>query len=129
MNQEYLDAIKKFIIATLSSVEGMENELADVDPTHAWNELVKRRADYIHRHTLDAADGRYLVAHAGTKLNGEARLDNIAPGTYWLSTLDVTATVGDMYLKWDLPVTVAAGQTARVALSNSNALESAKSVP
>jgi hypothetical protein len=34
-----------------------------------------------------------------------------------------------MYLKWDLPVTVAAGQTARVALSNSNALESAKSVP
>jgi len=129
LNQEYLDAIKKFIIANPSSVEGMENELAEVDPTHAWNELVKRRAADIHRHTLDAADGRYLVAHAETNLNGEARLENVAPGTYWLSTLDVTATVGDMYLKWDLPVTVASGETARVALSNSNALESAKSVP
>ncbi len=129
LNQEYLDAIKKFAIANPSSVDGMENELADVDPTHAWNELIKRRSADVHRHTLDAADGRYLVAHAETNLNGEARLENVPPGTYWLSTLDVTATVGDMYLKWDLPVTVAGGQTARVALTNSNALESAKPGP
>jgi len=129
LNQEYLDAIKKFLIANPSSVDGMENELGDIDPTHAWNELVKRREGDIHRHTLDAADGRYLVAHAETNLNGEARLENVPPGTYWLSTLDVTATVGDMYLKWDLPVTVAGGETARVALSNSNALESAKPGP
>jgi hypothetical protein len=129
LNQEYLDAIKKFLIANPSSVDGMENELGDIDPTHAWNELVKRRAANIHRHTLDAADGRYLVARAETNLSGEARLENVPPGTYWLSTLDVTATVGDMYLRWDLPVTVAGGETARVALSNSNALESAKPGP
>jgi hypothetical protein len=129
LNQEYLDAIKKFAIANPSSVDGMENELADVDPTHAWNELLKRRAADVHRHTLDAADGRYLVARAETNLNGEARLENVPPGTYWLSTLDVTATVGDMYLKWDLAVTVAGGETARVALTNSNALESANPGP
>jgi hypothetical protein len=129
LNQEYLDAIKKFVVTNPSSVDGMENELSDVDPTHAWNELLKHRAADIHRHTLDAADGRYLVTRAETNLNGEARLENVPPGTYWLSTLDVTATVGDMYLKWDLPVTVTSGATARLALTNSNALESAKPGP
>lgn len=123
---EYLDAIKKYVIANPGSVDGIENELADVDPTHAWNELEKQRAADIHRHTLDAADGRYLVAQTETNLNGDAQLLNLPPGTYWLSTLDVTATVGDSYLKWDLPITVRDGQTARVELSNSNALESAK---
>ena len=48
------------------------------------------------------------------------------PATYWLTTLDTPALAGDVRLRWDVPVTVRAGETTRVELSNVNAIEPAR---
>jgi hypothetical protein len=46
----------------------------------------------------------------------------LAPGSYWLSTLDVPATVGDARPRWDIPVVLRAGETKYMTLSNSNSI-------
>jgi hypothetical protein len=62
------------------------------------------------------------VAHAETNLQGEGFVRGLGPGTYWLSTLDVPATVGDARPRWDVPVTLRAGETKYITLSNSNSV-------
>jgi hypothetical protein len=46
----------------------------------------------------------------------------LAAGTYWLSTLDVPAVVGDARPRWDIPITLRAGETKYITLSNSNSV-------
>jgi hypothetical protein len=62
------------------------------------------------------------VARAETNLQGEGYVRGLAPGTYWLSTLDVPATVGDARPQWDIPFTLRAGETKYIRLSNSNSV-------
>ena len=80
-----------------------------------------------HRRALDLAQSKYLVARAQTDLHGEGFLRGVPPGNYWLSTLDVSASVGDARPRWDTPVTVAPRQQVRINLSNVNAVESPSS--
>jgi len=47
-------------------------------------------------------------------------------GNYWLSTLDLEAGAGDSRLIWDVPVTIQAGQTTRIELTNLNSTEALK---
>jgi len=123
LSKEYNEAVRKFMTDNPQSMDGMDLNLVKVDPSQKWEELSKKRTPEIQRQTLDLAQSRYLVARAQTDLEGQGFLRGLAPGTYWLTTLAVSASVGDARLQWDVPVAVRAGATASVALTNSNALK------
>ena len=123
LSKEYNEAVRKFMTDNPQSMDGMDLNLVKVDPSQKWEELSKKRTPEIQRQTLDVAQSRYLVARAQTDLEGQGLLRGIAPGTYWLTTLAVSASVGDARLQWDVPVAVRAGATASVALTNSNAIK------
>jgi hypothetical protein len=126
---EYNDAVRKFIEQNPQSVDGIDLNLEDIDPGPKWNELAAKRLPEIHRLALNLAQSQYLVARAETDLQGQGFLHGVPPGTYWLSTLDVAADVGDERLRWDVPVTVRPGQTAYVSLSNATALPPSQAAP
>ncbi len=126
---EYNDAIRKYIEQNPQTVDGIDLELVENDPGPKWTDLVGRRLPEIHRSALNLAQSKYLVARTETNLQGQGFLRGVPPGTYWLSTLDVTADVGDARSAWDVPVTVRPGQTAYVTLSNANALPPSHATP
>jgi hypothetical protein len=122
LSKEYVDAIRHYIEAHPDSIDGLDLGLADKDPSPKWNSMLGARVTTIHQRALDLAQSKYLVARAETNLQGEGFLRNLAPGTYWLSTLDVPATVGDARPQWDIPVTLRAGETKYITLTNSNSV-------
>jgi hypothetical protein len=123
LRAEYLEAIRHYMEQVPDSIDGIDINLAGIDPGHKWNEQKAARNGEIHRRTIDLAQSRYLVARAETDLQGQGFLRGVPPGNYWLSTLDVSASVGDARPRWDTPVTVRSGQQARIILSNVNAVE------
>jgi hypothetical protein len=129
LKTEYTEAIRHYIEQAPESIDGIDLELANVDSSAKWNALEGKRAPEIHRRVLGLAQSKYLVARTQTNLDGEGYLREIPPGTYWLSTLDVTANVGDARPRWDTSLTVRAGEQAHVALSNVNAVTASNSSP
>lgn len=122
-NAEYMETIRHYIEQHPRSVDGIDLNLAEIDPGPKWNALLARRTPEIHRLTLDLAQSKYLVAHTESNLQGQGFLRNVPAGHYWISTLDVAAVVGDARPRWDVPVTVQPGQTEYVALSNVNSVQ------
>jgi len=122
LSDEYVEVVRKYIQAHPGSINGIDLGLAEIDPSPKWNALLGTRGTAIHQRTLDLAQSNYLVARAETNLQGQGFIRGLAPGTYWLSTLDVPAVVGDARPRWDIPVTLRAGETKYVALSNSNSV-------
>jgi hypothetical protein len=122
LSKDYVDAIRHYIEAHPESIDGIDLGLAEKDPSPKWNSIQGARITSIHQRTLDLARSNYLVAHAETNLQGEGYVRGLAAGTYWLSTLDVPATVGDARPQWDIPVTLRAGETKYITLSNSNSV-------
>ena len=98
------------------------SSLASIDPSPRWNGILVTRITAIHSRTLDLAESTYLVARAETNLQGQGFMRGLAPGTYWLSTLDNPAIVGDARPRWDIPVVLRAGETKYITLSNSNSV-------
>lgn len=129
LSAEYKEAIRRYIEQHPQSVDGIDLNLVPIDPKSKWNELLNKRAPEIRRRTLDLAQSKYLVARAQTNLEGQGFLRGIPPGSYWLSTLDVAAGVGDARLRWDVPVTLRPGETAHVVLSNVNSMRTSKASP
>ena len=129
LSDEYHETLLHYIATYPQTLDGIDLGLTDVDPGSRWNILLARRIPEIHRRTLDMAQSDYLVAHAQTDLQGQADLQNIPPGRYWISTLDVAADIGDVHLKWDVPVTVLPGRTQSVALSNVNCVHASPDGP
>ncbi len=127
--QEYLDAVRKFLAANPQSADGIDLGLTEIDPSHDWEQLEAQRLPAIHRRALELAESRYLAARTETDLDGNGAIRGVAPGNYWLSTLDIDATIGDVRLRWDTPVRVRAGQTTRAELSNINATEPHRGTP
>jgi hypothetical protein len=123
---EYHQAIQRYIEQNPESKEGMDLYFADKDPSTKWQALVVKRNPEIRRQAINLAESKYFVGRAETNLQGQGFLNGVPPGTYWLSTLDVAAEVGDMRPQWDVPVTVRPGETAYVALSNVNAVQSSR---
>jgi hypothetical protein len=122
LSKDYVDAIRHYIEAHPDSIDGIDLGLAEKDPSPKWNSILGARVTSIHQRALDLARSSYLVAHAETNLQGEGFVRGLGPGTYWLSTLDVPATVGDARPQWDVPVTLRAGETKYITLSNSNSV-------
>ncbi len=122
LSDDYIETIRHYIEEHPQSTDGLGLNLSDIDPGPKWDSLLGARVTSIHRHTLDLAQANYLVARAETNLQGQGFLRGLAPGTYWLSTLDEPAVVGNARPRWDFPVTLRAGETKYIALSNSNSV-------
>lgn len=129
LEAEYHQALEKFVTGNPQSLDGMDTELTSVDPGPQWKEQQAKRIPQIDRYALDLAKSKYLVAQTQTDLQGRGEFSGLAAGAYWLSSLDVRATVGDAWLRWDVPVIVRRGQTANVLLSNFNSLSPVSQTP
>jgi hypothetical protein len=127
--QEYYVALKKFIQNNPSTVSGIELELVGVNPQQQWSQIQADHRRRVLRLAPEFAQTKYLAAKADTDLDGRASVFGLAPGEYWLSTLNLDANAGDTRLGWDVPVAIRTGQTTRMELTNLNALESHASAP
>ncbi len=121
--QEYMTALKKFIQAHPQTVSGMELELDGVNPARKWAALQNAQRRRVQQMAPVEAQTKYLVAKADTDLDGHARISGVPAGTYWISSLGLTAAAGDARLQWDVPVKIEAGQTILIELTNLNATD------
>lgn len=127
--QDYRQAVQHYIEANPQSKDGMDLELADKDASAKWQALLTKRNPEIHREILELAESTYLVARTETNLEGQGSLAGIPAGDYWLTSLDVTANVGDVRERWDVPVAVRPGKPAQIILSNVNAVQPSHASP
>jgi hypothetical protein len=127
LRQEYLNALMKFIRAHPETVSGVELELDGVNPQKKWAALLSERRKKVQRTGPDLAQIKFLAAKADTDLEGHAAVSGLAPGDYWVSSLNLEAEAGDMRVRWDVPIKIEAGQTTRVELSNLNSTETSAS--
>lgn len=120
--QEYREALRKFIETKPHTRDAMEVELSGINPGPRWAAQEGERKRRIHDRAMELAETSYLAARTETDLAGRGAFANVTPGNYWLSTIEGEATVGDARLRWDVPVLVRAGRVTRVTLSNVNAV-------
>jgi|SRR5271165_3645464 len=121
--QTYYTALKKFIIANPATVSGVELELMAVNPQTKWALLLSNQKKRVQKLAPEVAQKQFLVAKVETDLEGHAFLRNLAPGNYWISSLNLDANAGDIRVRWDVPVTIQAGQAFRIELTNLNATD------
>lgn len=129
LRQEYLNTLMKFIRAHPETVSGVELELDGVNPQKKWVALLSERRKNVQRTAPDLAQIKFLAAKVDTDLEGHAAVSGLAPGDYWVSSLNLEAEAGDMRVRWDVPIKIEAGQTTRVELSNLNSTEASSSNP
>jgi hypothetical protein len=128
-HDEYFAQLKKFIQAHPESVSGMELELTGVNPQSKWAQLQSEHKKRVLRMAPEVAQTKYLAAQADTDLDGRASISNLPAGKYWVSTLNLEAGAGDARLRWDVPVTIESGRTARLELTNLNAADAHSATP
>jgi hypothetical protein len=128
--QAYYATLKKFIIANPGTVSGMELELDTLNPQRKWAQMLMNQKKRVQKLAPEVAQTKYLAAKVQTDLEGHAYLRELAPGNYWISSLNLDANVGDARVRWDVPVTIQAGQAFRIELTNLNATDTmASSAP
>jgi hypothetical protein len=126
---EYLTALKKFIQARPETVSGIELELDGVNPQRKWSQIQGEHKKRVLHLAPEVAQRKYLVAKVDTDLDGRGSVGSLPSGSYWISTLNLDANAGDAHLLWNVPVTIQAGQTTQVELTNLNATEIASASP
>jgi hypothetical protein len=127
--EQYLRAVSRYIATRPESLQGIEAQLGDSNPSQRWARQKAEQQRKIERQALTMAQTTYLAGQTDSDLEGRGFIRGLVPGTYWLSTLDTPARAGDVRLRWDVPVRVAAGETARVELSNLNAIQPPNRTP
>jgi hypothetical protein len=121
--QDYYTALKKFIEKNPATISGVELELDGVNPQRKWALLQSNHKKRIQKLAPELAQTKYLAAKLDTDLEGHGFTRNLAPGKYWISSLNLDANAGDSRMRWDVPVTIEAGQTFRIELTNLNATD------
>jgi len=129
LSAEYREAVRRYLEQNPTSIDGIDMNLADIDPSPQWHAVEAKRGSEVHLRVLDLSQSKYLVARTETNLQGQGFLRDIPPGNYWLSTLDVAADIGDIRPRWDTSVTVRSGEATRITLSNVNAVQPSLSTP
>ena len=124
---EYMAATRKFIESNPATVQGMELELAGVNPKPAWDNMQNNHKRKVAQLAPDTAQVKYLAGKTETDLEGHGAFTGLVAGTYWVSSLGMEAASGDRRLIWDVPVKVQDRQTTHVDLSNLNATDSRSS--
>lgn len=128
--QTYLATLKKFLQTNPATISGIELELDGVNPARKWALLQSNHKKRMQHMAPEIAQTKYLAEKFDTDLDGHGSLRNIPPGNYWISSLNLDASAGDARVRWDVPITIRAGQTTRVELTNLNAADTmAESVP
>lgn len=128
--QAYYATLKKFIIANPGTVSGMELELDTLNPQRKWAQVLNNQKKRVQKLAPEVAQTKFLAAKVQTDLEGHAFLRQLAPGNYWISSLNLDANAGDARVRWDVPVTIQAGQAFRIELTNLNATDTmASSAP
>jgi hypothetical protein len=128
-HDQYFAALKKFIQTHPESVSGVELELTAVNPQAKWSQIEFEHKRRVLRVAPEVAQTKYLAAQTDTDLEGRAAFGNLRAGNYWISTLNLEAGAGDSHLRWDVPVTIQAGRSTRVELTNLNATDAHGSTP
>jgi hypothetical protein len=121
--QAYFTALKKFIQSKPATISGVELELDAVNPQRKWAVLVSGQKHRVQKLAPEIAQTKYLAAKVETDLEGHAFIRGMAPGNYWISSLNLDANAGDARVRWDVPVTIQAGQSLRIELTNLNAAD------
>ncbi len=129
LKQGYLVALKKFIRLHPQTISGVELELEGVNPQRKWAALQNDRRKRVQRVAPEVAQLKFLVGKADTDLEGRASLSGLAPGEYWISSLNLDADAGDMRVRWDVPAKIESGKILRVELSNLNSIDTRSSTP
>jgi hypothetical protein len=129
LKQDYLAALRKFVRSRPETVSGVEIELEGVNPQRKWAALQNDRRKRVQRVAPEVAQLKFLAAKGDTDLDGRALLSGLAPGDYWISSLNLDAAAGDMRVRWDVPVKIERGKTIRVELSNLNSIDTRSSAP
>ena len=119
--KEYEASVRAFIAHSPDTKQGMDLELLPLDPSPKWAALENKQRRIREEGAMRLAEERYLVARTDTDLDGHGTFAGIAPGKYWIGLLDGEAVSGGVHLRWDYPIVVRQGETARVELSNRNA--------
>ncbi len=128
-HQEYLTALKRFIQMHPNTVSGIELELGGVSPQRKWAQLQGDQKGRVLRLAPDVAQTKYLAGKADTDLEGRAVVSGLPAGNYWVSTLSLEVNAGDTRLQWDVPITIQAGKTTRIELTNLNASDTHSRTP
>ena len=126
---DYLVALKKFVRQHPTTISGIEIELEGVNPQHKWATLQNDRRKRVARMAPEIAQVKFLAGKADTDLEGRASVSGLAPGDYWISSLNLDANSGDMRVRWDVPVKIERGKTVRLDLSNLNSIDVRSSAP
>ncbi len=100
-----------------------------VNPQRKWAALQNDRRKRVQRSAPDVAQLKFLAGKVDTDLEGRAAISGLAPGDYWISSLNLEADAGDMRVRWDVPVKMERGKTVRVELSNLNSVDARSSTP
>src|SRR5229473_4239361 len=129
LKQDYLASLKKFLRSRPETMSGVELELDAVNPQRKWAALQNDRRKRVQRVAPDVAQLKFLAAKADTDLEGHASLSGLAPGEYWISSLNQDADAGDMRARWDVPVRIERGKTIRIELSNLNSVDARSPAP
>ncbi len=129
LRQEYLVNLKKFIRSRPETLSGVEIELEGVNPQRKWAALQNDRRKRVLRAAPDVAQLKFLAGKVDTDLEGRAAISGLAPGDYWISSLNLEADAGDVRVRWDVPVKMERGKTVRVELSNLNSVDARSSTP
>jgi hypothetical protein len=129
LRQDYFTALKKFIRNRPETISGVEMELDGINPQRKWQVLQNDRRKRVQRLAPDLAQIKFLAVKADTDLEGRAAVSGLAPGVYWVSSLNLDANAGDMRVRWDVPVRIERGKTTRVELSNLNSIDSRSATP
>jgi hypothetical protein len=116
----YYVTLKKYILANPATISGVELELDAVNPERKWALLQSNQKKRVQKMAPEVAQTKYLVAKVDTDLEGHAFLRDLPPGSYWISSLNLDASAGDARGRWDVPITIQAGQTFRIELTNLN---------
>jgi hypothetical protein len=115
--------MRRFVQKNPDSLAGLDVELAEKNPGRKWAQLIADQKQRIEHRALQMAQSTYLAAQTEPAADSRGSFQGLAPGNYWLTTLDTPAIAGDVRLQWDFPVTVRPGETTRIELSNVNAVE------
>ena len=129
LREQYLAELMKFLRKHPESVTGIELEMEGINPQRKWDALQAARNKRVLRTAPELAQLKFLARRADTDLEGHAAVSGLPPGDYWISTLNLEANAGDMHVRWDVPVKIEAGRTARVELSNLNTTEATGTNP
>jgi hypothetical protein len=119
---EYEASLKRFITQNPDTLSTIFVPLESINPSQRWKKMLNDRAARVRRHTGELAELQYMVAKTETDLEGRGRFAGLAPGEYWLSTLETEALAGDARVRWDLSVKVTAGRAANIELNNLNGI-------